>query len=201
MIKRIGLGLIGLLAGLSVALAQQGAFPNYPIVSGAAYCAVTTNGVCTQTIPAGPTGLTGNEQVPANTELANGQQPQTVLLNMQVLNQLPTNFVTLVLSGGNVIGPSGISASNISGGVFFNSPTSVTITSAAITLPASPVDGQRYRVSSNRTITTLSISAGALSNIQMGANVAPSVLTASTTAPQGYEFFYNLAANAWFRWQ
>lgn len=182
-------------AMIGSAIAQQGAFPNYPIIGGSSYCASTTNGVCTSTIPAGPSILTGNEQFPANTELTQGRSPQNVLVTPAALNANPIQFVTVISN----TAVSGISPTNINGGVFYYYAPPGSITSVSITLPTSPIDGQQYAVSSNRSITTLAITAA--SGQQMGANVAPTALTASLTAPQGYNFIYNAATTAWFRLQ
>ena len=43
------------------------------------------NAVCNNFVPAGPTGLTGNELIPADTNLPNGQQPQTVYIPTALL--------------------------------------------------------------------------------------------------------------------
>lgn len=80
---------IALIAGLSLlsvdALAQTFA-PNMPQVGGASYCASTVNGSCVQTIPAGPTGLTGLETIPMDTNLSSGQFPQSVKVPVALLN-------------------------------------------------------------------------------------------------------------------
>lgn len=185
---------IALLASLNVAKAQQGPFPNYPIVGGASYCSSSVNAVCVQTIPAGPTSITGNEQLPANSELSNAQQPQAVLIPMAAIGALP---VTVVALGAAAVTP--ISASNISGGVIFNIGAGV-ITAANITLPASPIDGQQYAINANATISTLSVSAGGTNS--MAKNTAPTALTASTTgSPQGYLFRFNRGDTSWYRLQ
>lgn len=82
-----------LVAGLAavaisgLAAVAAGMFPGFPIVGGASYCASsTTAGVpgtastCTSTVPAGPATITGLELIPADTQLAQGQAPQTVLI-------------------------------------------------------------------------------------------------------------------------
>ena len=74
-----------LLAGVALASwmvwGGGAAFPaginqGYPVIGGQSYCQVYANGVCTQTIPAGP-GITGLETSPSDTGLANGANPQT----------------------------------------------------------------------------------------------------------------------------
>lgn len=193
--KRILLGILGafFLAGLaySQVTVTGGFWPNWPIVGGSSHSCGSVNGVSNCTVPAGPTVVTGNETIPANSGAAAGTNPQNVLISLQSLNALPITVVPVTMP------PSGISATNLSGGVLYTSST--TITSANITLPLSPIDGQQYRVSSNRTITTLSVSAA--SGASMGGNTAPTVLTASTTGPQGYTFRYNAADTSWYRMQ
>lgn len=170
----------------------SGFWPNWPLVGSGSYCVTTVNGTCTATVPAGPSVVSGNETIPANYGAqSNSTTPNNILIGLASLNALPVLVVAVTLP------PSGISATNISGGVLYTSAT--TITSANITLPAGPIDGQQYRVSANRTITTLTVAAGGTASI--GGNTNPTVLTASTTAPQGYTFRYNAADTSWYRMQ
>lgn len=68
------------IGGLALGQSGQGLWPTLPVVGGAAYCSSTTNGVCTNTVPAGPAALTGNEGIPANTNLSQGRSPQSVII-------------------------------------------------------------------------------------------------------------------------
>lgn len=188
---KIALGAFALIAFAGVASAQLGLWPNFPIVGGASYSCGSVNGVSNCTVAAGPTALTGNETIPANTNLSQGRSPQNVLIKPAALGALPLNWVTVTTA------PAGISASNLSGGVVYYS--AATITSANITLPLGAIEGQRYYVGSNRTITTLSVTAPA--GDTMGTNTTPTVLTASTSVPQGYLFVYELATKIWHRLQ
>jgi hypothetical protein len=71
---------VGVLALSALGALATGYFPGFPIAGGASYCAGTSvSGTCAVTVPAGPV-LTGNELVPADTQLPSGQQPQTVLI-------------------------------------------------------------------------------------------------------------------------
>lgn len=190
--NRILLAAFALVAFAGVAIGQgSGLWPNFPVVGSGSYCAVTTNGVCTQTIPAGPTAITGAETVPANTGLGN-QSPTTVLVPMSALNALPITFSSALVGNLN-----SISASSTSGGYVFTAAG--TISQVNIQLPSGAIQGQQFVISSNRTITTLNVSASGSDSI--GANSSPTVLTASTTAPQGYRFVYNKAATTWYRLQ
>ena len=196
----VSLAFVGTI-GLSTIAFAAGLWPDFPIVGGATYCAGSSQSAtgtligaitgCPNQVPAGPTVLTGNEQIPADTRLSSGASPQTVLVPMASLNALPITF-----QGVTVTAPS-VSATNTMGGIIFTSAN--TITSANITLPPNPIQGQQFRVSANRTITTLSMTPGVGSTI--GGNTSPTVLTASTTAPQGYTFIYNTPELAWYRLQ
>ena len=160
-------------AGIAIGQSGQGYWPSLPVVGGASYCASTTNGVCHSTIPAGPTALTGNEGIPANTNLSGGRSPQNVLVTPAALGALPLSFATVT-----TVAPTTVAAVT-DGGIIYTS--AATITSANVTLPAGAINGQIYAINSNRTITTLTVAAASGDSIN-------TVLTASTTAPQGYRF-------------
>src|SRR5688572_12065088 len=136
MIKtKIKLAAFALVAFGGLALAQgQGAFPNYPIVGGSAYCIRTVNNVCQQSVVAGPTAVTGNESIPANTNLSSGQSPQNVLMSMRALNVAPIDLRVLT----DATSADTVTLGNNSGGVLYSYTT--TIPSAAVTAPASPMD-------------------------------------------------------------
>jgi hypothetical protein len=197
-LKHLGLAAAGLIAITTGAYAA-GLWPDFPVVGSASYCAGTSSSAtgtiigavtgCPNTVPAGPTIVTGNEQIPADTRLGSGAAPQTVLITMASLNALPIQVYT-------VTSTANISAANNSGGVCFTYST--TITAANITLPLSPIDGQQYAVCSDHTITTLVVAAGTGTTL---AATTPTVLTASTTAPQGYRFLYNAALTKWIKLQ
>lgn len=99
---KIGGAALALVAAASVAFGA-GLFPGFPIVGSASYCggSVTagvpgTAAVCTVTVPAGPTALTGVELVPADTELLNGQAPQTVTIPSALLGALNSKVNRLI---------------------------------------------------------------------------------------------------------
>lgn len=192
---KIGLAGFALIAFAGIAIGQQGLWPNFPIVGGSSYSCGSVNGVSNCTVPAGPTSITGNETIPANTNLSQGRSPQNVLLNPSSLNINPVSFVTVTSSS-----PSGISASNINGGVIYTS--AVVITAANITLPSSAMHGQQYAVSANRNITTLSVSAA--SGDSMASNTAPTSLSANIVGtPEGFRFVCDKTSGAcvWKRLQ
>lgn len=190
---RMGIAAVALIVSGGIAIGQgQGLWPNYPIVGSSSYCASTTNGVCTSTIPAGPTVLTGNESIPANTNLSGGRSPQNVLITPASLNALPMNWVT----GGTAANQS-ISASVLNGGTFIIS--SSTISLANLTLPLGAIDGQEYTFSANRSVLALTVSAP--SGDTLGTSANPTALTASTTIAFGYRWKYHGSTKVWQRIQ
>lgn len=66
MLRKIAIGLFATVAVTGIAALAQTFAPNMPILGGPAYCSSTNNGVCVNTVPAGPS-LTGNETIPADT--------------------------------------------------------------------------------------------------------------------------------------
>lgn len=84
-IKKLRIGLITTVSLLASAAIANQLLGFYPIVGGGSYCASTTNGSCTSTIPAGPAALTGNETILAETNLSGGQSPQGVLIPSALL--------------------------------------------------------------------------------------------------------------------
>lgn len=199
------------LAIASTALYAAGNYSAYPIVEGGSFCLSTvgvngqagitgqgggaagTNGAyCAQTVPAGPPAVTGSELVPADTGLAGGAPPQTVVLQMANLNALPIT----VTNGTTVSSQVFVTAVNTTGGYIINSGG--TISAVKVNLPPAPVDGQQFAFSADQIITTLlftSPTAGVtISN-------AATALTPSNTAAFGYRLLYNAAANNWYRMQ
>lgn len=184
----------GLAAVLASPAAADGIFRNFPIVSGASYCDSYATGssgqVCASTVPAGPTGLTGNEYVGADTALAQGRNPQTVKIPSRLLGggaiafEAPLTGVTYTVSastGKLLIKPAG------------------TIAAHTIVLPAAAdlLDGQTLEVTSTQTITALTVTAGSGTTV----NNSPTALTPSTTAQMGYKFIYRAADTSWYRLQ
>lgn len=184
------------LLSLSAAHAN-GMFSNLPVVEGAAYCSMYAGDgtTCVQYVPAGPTAVTGNERVPADTRLSNGQSPQTVLFSMANLNALPLTVSTITTN------PQTVTAAATSGGVLLrNNGGGTVMTAVTINFPTAPVDGQQFAVSADANVTTLTLTA---TNLPAGVTIKnnPTGITTSTTGAYGYRFMYNSTNNAWFRLQ
>lgn len=195
MLKKIGLTFLGLLALTAVSYAG-GAFQGYPLVggNGTSNClSFGNNGVCNQYQPAGPSGLTGNETIPADTNIQGGgsnANPSTVNVPILLLGGGATQY-SVPTAGGTVAVNAG--TTNV---VLDPAGTLATLT---VTLPAatSLTDGQRLRLASSQTITALTVTAGSGTTIAQN----PTALTVSTTASYGYEFVYVASATKWIRLQ
>lgn len=185
-----------LLAFAGAAIGQgQGLFGPFPVIGGSSYCAAYgNNNTCTSTVPAGPVALTGNETILVNTNLSQGRSPQNALVTPAGLNANPITFQTVTIPTMDAATP--ISASNLDGGIVYTSTG--TITSANITLPANASQNQRYEISSNRTITTLTVAAA--SGDSIASNTTPTTLTASTISPNGYTFICDKAGGSVCVW-
>jgi len=184
------LGTAALISTVGIALAISGNQLGFPIIGGASYCASLGNGgVCNSTISAGP-AVTGNETIIANTNLPNGQNPQTGLLSMADLGALPYQYV---------VATNATTATVLSTTGKLVLDPATTLTTYGIQLPAAStlVDGQTIEISSSNTLTALLIAAGSGSTVKNN----PTALTVSTTASYGYKFIYVLAQTAWYRLQ
>ena len=207
MLKRYrsaAIAVAALFAASTVAFAA-GYFPGFPIVGGAAYCqgassystsvtnpaAAQTPTVCNDNVPAGPTVLTGNELIPADTTLAN-QVPATVYIGMASLNALPAAYPQF---GASTATNTFTVSSNV-GHVILSATTGL-LSSTTMTFPAAPIDGQQLGLSSTGTITTFAVSA----NVGQSSYNNPTVVTVSTTGSYGYSWIYRAANTSWYRLQ
>ena len=188
---------VAVLSTMTLAHAN-GMFSNLPVVEGAAYCALYAGDgtTCVGNVPAGPTAVTGNERVPADTRLPNGQSPQTVLFSMANLNALPITYSTITTN------PQTVTAAATSGGVFLHLGTGLgtVMTAVTINFPTAPVDGQQFAVSGDANVTTLTLTA---QNLPAGVTIKqnPTGLTAVNSSTMGFRFFYNATNNVWSRLQ
>lgn len=181
-------------AGIAIGQSGQGLWPNLPVVGGSSYSCGSVNGVSNCTVSAGPTALTGNEGIPANTNLSQGRSPQNVLVTPAALNANPITFYAAATGAANAI-----SASTVSGGYVFTAAS--TISNVNLSLPSSPIHGQQFAVNANRTITTLNMYAA--SGDSIAGNTSPTVLTTSTTVNQGFRFICSKSGTVctWYRLQ
>jgi hypothetical protein len=188
MLKKLGIA-FGLLAIFSFANAQQ--WPNVPTLGGPSYCSSTVNGVCVNTVPAGPS-MTGAETVPADTNASQGQSPQTVKVPLSLLNSGPYQYVA-PLTGASItlaavtrqllIDPAG------------------TISAFTVVFPAATglLDNQRVGICTTQIITTLTITNGS------GATVlnppTAMLVPVATGAASCVAWLYRAANTSWYRIQ
>lgn len=196
---------IALAAGLVIAVPliafATGLFPGFPIVGGAAYCTsfvmnpitglptTTCNGPQT---PAGPTVITGNELIPADTGLASGQAPQTVLLKPAGIGAGPYQYAapltgaSLTLTAQQrrlILEPAG------------------TIAALTVVWPAATglVDNQLMGLCTTQIVTALTTTAGAGTTV---ANAPTALLVpVATGAASCVEWVYRQTNTTWYRTQ
>lgn len=173
-----------------------GLWPTFPIVAGSSFCSgSSTAGVpgtastCNVTTPAGPTGVTGNEVVPADTLLSQGRSPQTVTIPTPLLASGAV-YRTAFAAGGSFTVPNGVT------NLILNN--SGTIATGTVVMPSSPSHGQLLRITSVATVTALTLSG----NTGQTISNAPTAITISTTGAYGYMFVYFSATattGTWYR--
>ena len=200
--KKIVLGLVALAVTSGLAFAA-GNFDAWPIVGSASFCQGTSTGAtgnqaCTTTVPAGPQYVTSTMTIPADTNFANGAQPQTVQVPMALIGDLaptivtPTNATTVTVAATT--------------GTLILTPAS-SLTTLGIQLPAAStmIEGQPLKISSTQTLTAVTWAAGTGNTISN----TPTALTVSTTGAYGYELVFHAltyansvpATGIWYRRQ
>ncbi len=202
--KRLGLAALSaaLLCGAAYA---AGYFPGFPIVGSSSYCSSNitagvpgTSSVCGSTTPAGPTALTGSEVFPADTGLASGVQPQTVLVPAAALNALPWAYETHPTTSSSTV------VSNSIGGLFITTAAGAAKAGFSMQFPSSPLDNQRLTLATNVSLTGIgltpntgqSLAANVISSA--GGTLSPTWVTTTAGLPS-YEFLYRLADTTWRR--
>lgn len=199
-----------LVAGIAVTIASTAAyaagyFPGFPIVGGAAYCqgsssystSVTVPGQastpnnCNDLVPAGPSIITGNELIPADTGVGNSGAA-TVYLPMAAIGALPPAYPQF----GNATATNTFTVSPLVGIVILSASTG-SLSSTTMTFPAAPIDGQKLQVSATSTIATFAVSA----NVGQTSLDNPTAITTSTTGSYGYEWIFRAATSQWLRLQ
>jgi hypothetical protein len=189
-VRRTALAAAILAAFAIPAAYAAGLFPNLPIVGGGSYNA--GSGV---TVPAGPSTLTGNELIPADTEAAGGVTPQTVFITPCQLSAGAVNAV-VPLTGFTVTIPNNACVELL--------VPAGTLATGTVTMPAAPLDGQIVRLASSATVTALTVSPN---TGQTMVPPIPTAITVSATVAYGYAWVFKAAAigaqpaNSWYRLQ
>lgn len=198
--KRLKIALVAAAALALPAIAfADGYFPNFPIVGSPAYCSSFSQAgvpgtapVCNVTTPAGPAALTGDEIIIADTKLVQGQQPQTVGIDITSLGAGP------YLYNAPLTGASITLTANLRRLVL---EPAGTIAALTVVFPAATAlrDGQLIGICTRQAVTALTITSGAGTTVLDAptALTAPS-LTGSASCPQ---WLYRTANTSWYRVQ
>lgn len=188
--KRLLPALIILAVAGVAALAQTFA-PNMPNIGGPSYCSSQVNAVCVNTVPAGP-ALTGAETVPADTNAAGGQQPQSGRFTLPSIGGGTLDFYTPVTTDT-------ITALNTTRQIIVK--PAGTIAALTVVFPAATtlVNGQRLGLCGTQIVTTLTMTAGTGTTISNGATAM--LVPVATGAASCMEWVYRTADTIWYRVQ
>ncbi len=166
--------------GVAAALAQTFA-PNMPIIGGNSYCV--------NTVPAGPP-QTGLETIPADTNAAQGINPQS------------GKFSVMTLGGGintYIDGTANVTSTYLTRRIM--NISSGTVTALTVTMPVSTnlIEGQLFGICTNNIITTLTVTAGSGTTVSL----APTALLVPviTGAASCVEWVYRVSNTTWYRVQ
>lgn len=172
---------------------------SWPIVSGASYCAGSstagvpgTTPVCNVTVPAGPTALTGSELIPADTGLASGQQPQSVLIKPASIGAGPTQYSTPLTGTSITIAPT-------TRQVIVNPAGTIAALTIVTPAAASLVEGQRIGFCTTQIITALTVTAG--TGVTVSNAPTAMLVPVATGAASCVEWVYVASAATLFRVQ
>ncbi len=193
--KLIRFGAVAAALVASTLLAHAaGMFANLPIVGGVAYCALYAGDgtTCAGSVPAGPTALTGNEKVPADTGLAGGASPQTVYIDVSSLGAGPTQY-SVPLTGASIT----VAAATRQ---VIVEPAG-TIAALTLVMPAASglTEGQRFGFCTTQIVTALTITDGSGATVQ---NKPTAMLVpVATGGASCVEWVYVASTTKWYRTQ
>lgn len=195
MLKKLSVSAIALVAIVGAAFAQSGAFSQFPTVGVPAdteCLSYGNNNVCNQYRPAGPTAITGNETVPADTNLSGGQNPQTVRIDITSLGAGPYQYAA----------PStGASLTLTAAQRRLIIEPSTTLANLAVIFPASTdlKDNQLMGVCTTQIVTALTVTAGSGTTVL---NKPTALLVPVTTGGAScVEWVYRVSNTSWYRVQ
>ena len=222
---------VALSAVVAIPLAYAGGlWFGLPVYGGGTYCSATTGTgtgpttgvgtggtttVCNTTVPAGPTTMTGNELVPADTNVS-GLQTTYPLPGIAQTGANQTAYLPLanVASGAyqlvGTLTPSVTFTATVLNGVntvYVNATG--TQTYVAFQMPATPTDGQIIRFASAVTVSTVAFLTGTASqNVQTTTRAFALYPAgygggagATVTGPFGVTMLWSAPINTWLRVQ
>ena len=177
---------IVLTAGLVSVAYANGMFWNLPVLgsSSTAYCSLYRGDgtTCAEFTPAGPATFSGSELVPADTQLPNGNQPQTVRIPLTSLGQGAALDVTSVGTSQTIPANTPF--------YFLDGAQGSALT---VTMPAAPTEGYiQHVVCEAATVGTLTVAANTGQTLKGNPNAA-------CTAGVGYNWRYQASNTTWYR--
>jgi hypothetical protein len=200
-LKTLGLAAVVASSVLVPYAFASGVFQGYPIVGSAAFCnsqnsqstsstvpGTIPSGNCTNTVPAGPSSLTGNELWPADTNIANGGGQETVRVPM-VLSPSGAYLYNAPLTGASITVPANVN------NVILDPAANIAALTLVLPAASSLIDGQLLRVSSSASIATLTITPGTGTTVSQ----SPTAITTSVTGAYGFSLIYDQAKTKWYR--
>lgn len=191
----IALGLF-LTAGAAIAGGQWMGFPIVGVPANTVCESTGNNGVCNQYVPAGPTAIPPTATIPADTQLPNGQNPQTV--------RVPVTFFAQAMGNAQVVTTNASVAIADGTNVLISSQGVATI--ALVNLPPNPANNQVVTIanagSGVLTLTSIAVASGSGQSIVGGA--APATLAiqtnnAAAAALSSVSYIYQAANTTWYR--
>lgn len=196
-----GLAAILVLGGGAIA---AGMFPGFPIVGYPAYCISflmnPTTGVATTTCngpqtPAGPATITGNELIPADTQLSQGQAPQTVLITPASLGAGPYVY-NAPLTGAS------ITLTNLQRRLVLEPAGTIATLTVVFPAAATLIDGQLISLCTTQIVTALTITPGTGTTVNntVTALLVP-VATGAASCPEWVYRELTATTGTWYRTQ
>lgn len=189
MLRKIIIGLVATVAIGGLAIGQQ--WVNFPILGGASYCASTVNNVCVATVPAGP-AISGLETIPADTNAASGQTPQTVKVPIALLGAGPYQYNAPLTGASITILPT-------TRQVILEPAGTIAALTLVFPTAATLIDGQKLNICGTQIVTTLTTTAGSGTTL-LNAPTAMLVPVA-TGAASCFGFIYRVTNTSWYRIQ
>lgn len=139
--------------------------------------------VCNVQVSAGPVNVPPSTVFPADTGLAQGQQPQTVLVPLTLTGGVVVDLAPL--TGTSFTVPQGVNK------VLLDPAGTIAALTVVLPIAAQLLDGQEFSLSSSQTVTALTITAGAGTSIVATATTTLGPTTAAVT------YIYHAATTKW----
>lgn len=214
-LKTLGLAAVVATSVLVPVAYAAGIFQGYPIVGSGSFCTSTnsqqttttvpggaySNSQCTTTTPAGPTTLTGAENFPMDTHVANGGGPETVLMPSTMIANGFGNTTIATTTGTTA---AVVAADAVSTYIYAGAGAA---TYTSFKLPPNPIQNQKFCLvnagSGILTTTAIAVGTSGQSIVQGAAVTSIPVQVASgaqtTVTNASACWVYNVSNTSWYR--